>query len=208
MGPQGLPGAAGPAGAQGVPGQQGVPGEQGPAAIIEVGTVSVSTDGSASVVNSGTSTHARFDFLFPSARGLHAFGGRYNNTVGSTDMAEDVPTVVAMPYTQSTKNITYPIANSMTVAEAGAYLLLYSAYPRFNAPATLTFAVRSNGIALPSTQNVVTVTAAAYSVNYVGNTLVDLPAGAVVDIAITSSADQTMSFSNQSLNSLILMKLN
>ncbi len=204
QGPQGFPGEQGPAGPAG---PQGLQGEQGEAATIEVGTVSIGTDDSVSVVNSGTPVEAQFDFVFPRFGGLHAFGGRYGNAAQPVDMTADIPAVVALPSTTSAKHVAYTLVGSITVEEAGVYFLLYSIFARFNAAATLTFAVRVNGNPILATANTVTVTSAAYSVNYMGNTIVDLPVGAVVDVAIVSSVDQTMSFSAQSSNSLNLMKI-
>jgi len=77
-GAQGIPGPGGPQGAQGVPGVQGVQGPvgaqgntgpQGPIGIAATATAGTTTTGaagsSASVVNSGTTSAAVFDFTIP-----------------------------------------------------------------------------------------------------------------------------------------------
>jgi len=112
-----------------------------------------------------------------------------------------------MPFTTNAKEVSYAVGNSITVEEAGTYYIAYSMYARFTAAATLIFAVRSNGTNIPAATNTVTVTASTYGVNHVGNTIVQLPAGAVVDIAVTSSVNQTMSFDESSLVTLNLFKL-
>ena len=60
QGPQGAQGV------QGVPGQDGTDGQDAQAATISVGTVSTGAAGTeATVVNSGTSSAAVFDFVIP-----------------------------------------------------------------------------------------------------------------------------------------------
>lgn len=83
-GEQGPAGPAGPTGPAGLQGEQGPAGPQGPAATIEVGTVT--TGPTVSVVNSGTSTAAVFDFVFPAGSGsgteigeIRNFGCAYEN---------------------------------------------------------------------------------------------------------------------------------
>jgi len=139
--------------------------------------------------------------------GLNAFGGRFNNSETSTALTANVATVVQLTNTASAKGVSYAPVNSITIQEPGSYYVVYSMYAGFNAAATLTFAVRSNGINIASATNTVTESATNYEVNHVGNTIVQLPAGAVIDIAVTSSVAQTMTFGNSSLVTLNILKL-
>jgi len=186
IGPTGNPGPIGPTGNPGPIGPTGNPGPIGPTG--DPGPIGPTGD--------------------PGPTGLDAFGGLFNNSEVSFDIIADVPAVAPMPSTTDAKGVSYAVGNSITVEEAGSYYISYSMYARFTAPATLIFAVRSNEANIASATNTVTVAVSAYGVNHVGNTIAQLPAGAVVDIAVTSSVDQTMSFNDSSLVTLNIFKLN
>lgn len=207
MGPTGPMGPAGPMGPQGLAGPQGAIGPVGPigpqGGIGPVGPIGAT--GPVGPVGATGAVGATGP-VGP-ANGLNAFAGRYNDEETTVNLAADDATVVTLPSTTSSRNATYLTNTSITVAEAGTYYIAYSMNPSFNAPATLTFAVRSNGSNLDSTTSTVTSAATAYSVNYVGNAIVTLPAGATVDIAVTSSAAQAMTFGENSLESLNLFRL-
>jgi len=141
------------------------------------------------------------------ANGLNVFGGLYNNLEAAFDMTANVPSITQMPFTTSAKGVSYAISDSITVEEAGSYYIAYSLYARFNAPATLTFAVRINGTNIIPATNTVTVNSTDYGVNHAGNTIAELPANAIIDIAVTSSVNQTMTFNDSSLVSLNIFKL-
>lgn len=205
IGPAGATGPSGPAGARGATGlpgaigATGVPGVDGKAATIEVGNVSVSTDGTASVVNTGTSSKAVFDFVIPQARGLTTFGGRYNITAQTIELAANVPSVVGLSLTSSSRGVKYTPDNSITVDEAGSYLIFYTMSPTFSAVATLTFAIRSNGANLIPTQTTVTSTAGFSSILYSGCSIIDLPAGGVLDMSAVSDTAIRMSLSARTI---------
>jgi len=179
IGPQGDIGPAGPQGIQGVTGPAGPQGIQG-----ETGPAGVTG----------------------SANGLNAFGGIYNNAEESSALTANVPFVVVMPLALDSKNID-TTGNRITIAEAGTYHIAYNMFPNFNAAATVTLEVRSNGTAIALTSDTFTATTTGYAVSYSGNTIAVLPADAVIDMAVTSTANQTMTFGEGSVEILTVLKL-
>jgi len=141
------------------------------------------------------------------SEGLNAFGGRFNNSDLTTNLVADTASVVQMPSTTSAKGVSYATANSITITEAGSYYIAYSMYADFNAAATLTFAVRLNGVNIASSLKSVTETTTAYGFEYAGNTIMQLPVDAVIDIAVTSTAAVAMTFGNRSLVTLNILRL-
>ena len=82
-------------------------------------------------------------------------------------------------------NTTYTPANSITVAQAGTYEINYYSNVSAAVATTITFAVRNNGVNIPST-----IISRALSVGvgsiYSGSVIVTLPAGAVIDMAVSA----------------------
>ena len=82
-------------------------------------------------------------------------------------------------------NTTYTTANSITVTQAGTYEINYYSNVSLAVATTLTFAVRNNGTNIPAT-----VISRALSANvgsiYSGSVIVTLPAGAVIDMAVSA----------------------
>ena len=206
-GPQGEIGSQGPMGPTGPKGEQGIQGPTGDTGGIGPSGAAGPT-GDAGPIGPTGDPGPIGPTGDPGPAGLDAFGGLFNNSEVSFDIIADVPAVAPMPSTTDAKGVSYAVGNSITVEEAGSYYISYSMYARFTAPATLIFAVRSNETNIASATNTVTVAVSAYGVNHVGNTIAQLPAGAVVDIAVTSSVDQTMSFNDSSLVTLNIFKLN
>lgn len=82
-------------------------------------------------------------------------------------------------------NTTYTPTNSITVTQAGTYEINYYSNISAAIGTTVTMAVRSNGTNIPDT-----VISRALSVGvgsiYSGSVIVTLPAGAVIDMAISA----------------------
>ena len=85
----------------------------------------------------------------------------------------------------STLNTAYATANSITVTQAGTYEINYFSNISVALATTLTMAIRQNGTNIPST-----VISRALSVGvssiYSGSVIVTLPAGAVIDMAMSA----------------------
>ena len=191
-GPQGIQGDTGPIGPAGTQGIQGIQGDIGP--MGPAGPQGIQGD-IGPIGPTGPS------------EGLNAFGGRFNNSDLTTNLVADTASVVQMPSTTSAKGVSYATANSITITEAGSYYIAYSMYADFNAAATLTFAVRLNGVNIASSLKSVTETTTAYGFEYAGNTIMQLPVDAVIDIAVTSTAAVAMTFGNRSLVTLNILRL-
>ncbi len=140
--------------------------------------------------------------------GLGAFGV-INETLGqTTELVPNVPYVFKLTNKWLSKNVSYTPENSITVEQGGIYLLHFSTNNRFTGPETdidLTFGVRVNGENLPIAKADLSAPAAAFTVNYSGNYFIELPDGAVVDIAVTASKAKTLNTAAQA--KLCLMKL-
>jgi len=216
-GPQGLQGEIGPAGPAGSQGTQGNTGPIGPAGAtgadgrsayqvaVDEGFEGTEEEWLASLV--GPTGPAGPTGVTGPANGLNAFGGIYNNAEISNNLAADEPFVVVMPLVLDSRNIT-TAGNSITLVEAGTYQIAYNMFPNFNTAATVTLEVRSNGTAIALTSDTITSAAANYAASYSGNTIAVLPAGAVIDMAVTSSVDQAMAFGEGSVEILTVLKLN
>lgn len=119
------------------------------------------------------------------ANGLNAYGGKYNNTSQTLNLAIGSATQVPLANAMPNLNTTYTPANSITVAQAGTYEINYFSNVSAAVATTITQAVRVNGTNIPST-----VISRALSVGvgstYTGSTIVTLAAGDVVDMAVSA----------------------
>ena len=141
------------------------------------------------------------------ANGLNAYASIYNTGGSTTTLVPDVPYAVRMPIVLDSKNITLA-ENSMTIEEAGTYSISYNMFPNFSAPATVTLEVRSNGTVIIPTSSSATAAVQSYAMSYSGNTIAVLPANAVIDMTVTSTASQTLTFEEDGVEILTVLKLN
>lgn len=120
------------------------------------------------------------------SNGLAAYGGKYSDTSQTLNLGIGTQTQIPLPSTMPNLNTTYTPANSITVTEAGTYEINYYSNVSVALGTTLTLAVRSNGTNIPDT-----VISRALSVGvgsiYSGSVIVTLPAGAVIDMAISAA---------------------
>ena len=188
MGPPGMQGPPGPTGPQGIPGETGATGPIGP----QGPTGATGPTGPTGPAN-----------------GLNAFGTIYNNDDATINLLANVPVIVALPLASISKNVSFTTPNSITVNLAGVYYIDYNLRAGFTAAnTTLTFAIRVNGTAIPTAVNVVPVnTTAPFTVTFEGNTIVDLPANAVIDMVVTSTVNITMTLGNNGTRYLSVFKL-
>ncbi len=117
--------------------------------------------------------------------GLAAYGGKYSNTSQLLNIGIGTQTQVPLANNMPNLNTTYTPTNSITVAQAGTYEINYYSNVSAAVATTITFAVRSNGVNIPST-----IISRALSVGvgsiYSGSVIVTLPAGAVIDMAVSA----------------------
>ncbi len=191
----GATGATGATGAQGEPGEIGATGPAGPAPTLTfnpVVTGAAGTDPSLDVTGGDGAYTLTFTIpegpTGPTGNGLAAYGGLYDNTdqdVALTTAATPVQVPIANPMALSNVDAT---ANTITVEQAGDYAIDYTLTLSSAAPITdLEFAVRQNETDIPA--SVVTDDLAATTPRtYTGSVIVNLPADADVDIALTDPA--------------------
>jgi len=141
------------------------------------------------------------------ANGLNAYGGKYNNTSQTLNISLGSQTQIPLSESMPNLNTTYTPANSITVAQAGTYEINYFSNVSAALGTTVTQAIRSNGTNIPST-----VTSRALSVGvgsiYSGSTIVTLPAGAVIDMAISALLAVGVTLGSGVNASLTVKKLN
>lgn len=82
-------------------------------------------------------------------------------------------------------NTTYTPANSITVTQAGTYEINYYSNVSVALGTTVTLAVRSNGTNIPDTV-ISRILSVGVGSLYSGSVIVTLPAGAVIDMAISA----------------------
>ena len=118
--------------------------------------------------------------------GLNAYGGRFSDATQTLNLTLGAATQIPLATTMPNLNTTYATANSITVAQAGTYEINFYSNISVAVGATVTLAVRSNGVNIPST-----VINRALSVGvgslYSGSVIVTLPAGAVIDMAMSAT---------------------
>lgn len=141
------------------------------------------------------------------ANGLGAYGGKYNNTGGTISLGigtqSQIPLAVAMP----NLNTTYATANSITVTTAGTYEINYFSNVSVALGTTLTLAVRSNGTNIPATVISRALSVGTSSV-YSGSVIVTLPAGAVIDMAVSALIAVGVTLGSGTNASLTVKKIN
>jgi hypothetical protein len=139
--------------------------------------------------------------------GLNAFGGIYNNLDNSISGIAGVPVLVEMPFNTPSKKLSFTTPNSITIVETGSYYITYEMLASFSVAANLTVTLRANGTNITSTETSISVGAVA-PVYYSGTAILDLTAGTVIDMAVISDVDMTMSFDSTSIQGINVFKLN
>ena len=119
------------------------------------------------------------------ASGLAAYGGKYSNTTQTINLGIGTQTQIALPESMPNLNTTYTPANSITVSQAGTYEINYYSNVSVALGTTVTLAVRSNGTNIPATVISRVLSVGVGSI-YSGSVIVTLPAGAVIDMAISA----------------------
>ena len=138
--------------------------------------------------------------------GLEAYTGRYSTAEQSFTTNTGVPTQVVLPTIMPTLDTdTATNANAITIIEAGDYELTYNVLAEVDNAGNLTVAIRNNGTDIPGTIQILTLTANE-SESFGGNVIVTLPAGSIIDLALTSTVNNTDGTINQA--SLTAKKLN
>ncbi len=120
----------------------------------------------------------------PSA-GLAAYGGKYNTTSQTLNLGIGTQTQIPLPSNMPNLNTTYTPTNSITVTQAGTYEINYYSNVSAALGTTVTLAVRSNGTNIPDTV-INRVLSVGIGSIYSGSVIVTLPAGAVIDMAISA----------------------
>lgn len=139
--------------------------------------------------------------------GLNAYGGKYNTTSQTINLGLGTQSVIPLPTSMPNLNVTYAPTNSITVTQAGNYEINYFSNVSVALGTTLTMAVRANGTDIPSTvisRNLSVGTSSIYS----GSTVVALPAGAVIDIAMSALVAVGVTLGTGINASLTVKKLN
>ena len=175
----GAPGPTGPTGASGTVGATGPTGPTGASGTVGATGPTGPTGASGTVGATGPTGPTG-----PTA-GLAAYGGKYSDTPQTLNLVLGSQTQVPLANSMPNLNTTYTPVNSITVAQAGNYEINYFSNVSAAIATTLTQAIRSNGTNIPST-----VISRALSVGvgsiYSGSVIVALPAGAVIDMAVSA----------------------
>ena len=180
-GPQGVTGPTGATGPQGLTGPTGATGPQGLAGP----TGATGPQGLAGPTGA-TGPQGITGPTGPSSEGLKAYGGRYSNTEQSISLSILTPTQIALTNTMPNSNTSYTTANTITTQQGGIYEINYYVNMTATVATTVTVAVRSNGTNIASTVISRLLSVGTNSI-YSGNTIVNLPANANIDLAMSAS---------------------
>lgn len=121
---------------------------------------------------------------------LSAYGGLFNTAVQPlTFTAVNTYIPLTLNMIMPIKNVTVS-GNTLVLNEAGDYEINYNVLVSASASVDMAVAVRSNGAVIPSTRGTQTLTYSAeagltHDGLFSGSAIVTLPAGAVLDIAIS-----------------------
>lgn len=121
---------------------------------------------------------------------LSAYGGLYNTAVQPlTFTAVNTYVPLTLNMIMPIKNVTVS-GNTLTINEAGDYEINYNVLVSASASVDMAVTVRNNGTVIPSTRGSQTLTYSAeagltHDGLFSGSAIVTLPAGAVLDIAIS-----------------------
>lgn len=138
---------------------------------------------------------------------MSAYGGKYDNTTEALSLTTATPTQVPLDLTLPAEDITYGTANSVTIGTTGVYELNYGVTGSSSVATDLTVAVRNNGAAL--TEATVTQSLAADTdTNVGGSSIVNLTAGDVLDLSVTSSNTGDFTLSDGVNAHLVVKRLN
>ena len=175
-GPTGPQGPQGPAGPAGADGADGATGPQGP-------------QGPA-----GPAGPAAFS----------ADGGIYNNTPDGFNLTGGSPLRVPMTYNMASSNITYETESRVSVHQSGDYEINYSLHVGISNSTEITLAIRRGGTNIP--ESVITRTLPGLNdIDMSGSIIISLSANDVLDMAIMSAVDASVTRVS-GLNSLLILK--
>ena len=104
------------------------------------------------------------------------------------------------------ENVTYTPANSMTIGETGVYEIHYMGNLSSTAPASVTLAVRRNGTNIPSATITRQLPANTNSF-YNGTTILNLTAGDVITMALSSPSAVSVTHNNGTSATLTVKKI-
>lgn len=192
MGPAGPVGPQGPVGARGARGARGPTGPQGPI-------------GPAGATGAAGPT-GPIGPTGPVNR-LGAYGGRYSISHQTLNLEVGGITQIPMASTMPHKSVTYIPRNGVRVAQRGDYEINYFTNLSVTVGTTVTIAVRLNGTAIPGASISQILSAEVGSIIN-GSIIVNLPAGAVVDMGISALAAVEVTLGSGVNASLSIKKLN
>lgn len=141
------------------------------------------------------------------ANGLNAYGGKYNSTSQTLNIALGSQTQIPLSTSMPNLNMTYTPINSITVTQAGVYEINYFSNVSAAVATTLTQAVRVNGTNIPSTVISRLLSVGVGSI-YSGSIVVTLAAGDVIDMALSALLAVGVTLGNGVNASLTMKKLN
>lgn len=195
-------------------GPTGPTGPTGPAgATVTVGqTTTLDPGENASVTNSGTPSNAILNFSIPrgdvgptgpageqgpegpageDAEVTYAYASKYQTNNQAITANANVITQVPLTENGPSINVTNSEANKFTIIEPGVYKIDYSFAGTSSAAGTITVEARNNGNTINGGKTSRVVTASGLA-DIKGSTLVDLTADNVIDLAISSSENATI----------------
>ncbi len=140
------------------------------------------------------------------ASGLSAYGGKFSNTSSSISITIGGQSQVPLANSMPNLNTTYTTANSINISQAGTYEINYYSNISVSLATTLTFAVRNNGTNIPATVISRSLNASTGSI-YSGSAIVTLPAGSVIDMAMSALVAVGVTFGNGVNASLSVKRL-
>lgn len=210
-------------------GPTGPTGPTGPAgATVTVGqTTTLAPGENASVTNSGTSSNAILNFSIPrgdvgptgptgptgeqgpageDAEVTYAYASKYQTNNQAISLTANVISQVPLTENGPSINVINNEANKLSIIEDGVYKIDYSFAGTSSAAATITLEVRNNGNTINGGKNSRVVTASGLA-DIQGSTLVNLTANDVIDLAISSSENATITPTNETNAYLIIEKI-
>lgn len=136
----------------------------------------------------------------------YAYASKYQTNNQAISLTANVISQVPLTENGPSINVINNEANKLSIIEDGVYKIDYSFAGTSSAAATITLEVRNNGNTINGGKNSRVVTASGLA-DIQGSTLVNLTANDVIDLAISSSENATITPTNETNAYLIIEKI-
>lgn len=137
---------------------------------------------------------------------LDAYASLYEDNGNSYTLRPNVSNQVELSKTSQSKNVDTTFTHSIKIKNEGIYKIDYFFSATSSAVTDISLEVRKNNTTIPGTKIIKKVNAQEY-VSFYGNIIVDINAQEIIDLAVTSTQQVTLTPGDETISYLTLMKI-